>query len=133
VYREAFLGEKVTEMGQIILIFHVLFALALIGLVLLQKGKGASMGAAFGSGASQTVFGSRGSIGFLMKLTLLCGGLFFASSLWLTYIAAHRTKESPSQGLLGQAEQISQKTANSTKKIKPNTIIKKKVSGGKKR
>jgi preprotein translocase subunit SecG len=120
-------------MGQIILIFHILFALALIGLVLLQKGKGASMGVAFGSGASQTVFGSRGSIGFLMKLTLLCAGLFFATSIWLTYIAAHRAKETPSNGLLSQVEQISKKTANSTKQIKPNTVIKKKVNQGKKR
>lgn len=120
-------------MGQIILIFHVLFALALVGLVLLQKGKGASMGVAFGSGASQTVFGSRGSIGFLMKLTLLFAGLFFATSLWLTYIAAHRIKEAPSQGLLGRAEQISKKAANATKKIKSNTVIKKKVNRGKKR
>ena len=54
-------------MTQILLILHLLFAVTLIGLVLLQKGKGASMGVAFGSGASQTVFGSKGSIGFLLK------------------------------------------------------------------
>lgn len=94
-------------MEQIILILHILFALALIGLVLLQKGKGANMGAAFGSGASQTVFGSRGSIGFLMKLTLLFAALFFATSIWLTYIAAHRTHQSQTQTLLSQVEQVS--------------------------
>ncbi|MGD9152504.1 MAG: preprotein translocase subunit SecG [Gammaproteobacteria bacterium] len=112
-------------MEQIILVFHVLFAVALIGLVLLQKGKGASMGAAFGSGASQTVFGSRGSIGFLMKLTLLFAALFFATSIWLTYLAAHRAKESPSQGLLSQVEQISKSTKKPAKKIKTNTVLKK--------
>ncbi|MGD9108532.1 MAG: preprotein translocase subunit SecG [Gammaproteobacteria bacterium] len=113
-------------MEQVILIFHVVFAVALIGLVLLQKGKGASMGAAFGSGASQTVFGSRGSIGFLMKLTLLFAALFFATSIWLTYLAAHRAKESPSQGLLSQVKQISQSTNKKPAvKVKSKVVIKK--------
>lgn len=78
---------------QIILIFHVLIAIFLIALVLLQQGKGATAGAAFGSGASGTVFGSRGSKGFLYKLT---GGLaiaFFATSIILTYLAAHNAKD----------------------------------------
>lgn len=78
---------------QIILIFHVLIAICLIALVLLQQGKGATAGAAFGSGASGTVFGSRGSRGFLYKLT---GGLaiaFFATSIMLTYLAAHNAKD----------------------------------------
>lgn len=119
-------------MEQIILIFHVLFAVALIGLVLLQKGKGASMGAAFGSGASQTVFGSRGSIGFLMKITLLFAAFFFATSIWLTYIAAHRVKESPTQGLLSQVEQISKSTKKPAVTIKTNAVIKKKVGNQKK-
>jgi len=118
-------------MEQIILIFHILFAAALVGLVLLQKGKGAGMGAAFGSGASQTVFGSRGSIGFLMKLTLLFAALFFATSIWLTYIAAHRVKQTSTQGLLGQVEQISRRSAKSAKQKKANSvIIKKKSSAG---
>jgi len=118
-------------MEQIILIFHVLFAAALIGLVLLQKGKGAGMGAAFGSGASQTVFGSRGSISFLMKLTLFFAALFFTTSIWMTYLAAHHAKEAPSQGLLSQVEQIS-KSVQSVKKAKSNTVIKKKVDNQKK-
>jgi len=78
---------------QIVLIFHVLIAIFLIALVLLQQGKGATAGAAFGSGASGTVFGSRGSKGFLYKLT---GGLaigFFATSIILTYLAAHNAKD----------------------------------------
>lgn len=77
---------------QIILIFHVLIAICLIALVLVQQGKGATAGVAFGSGASNTVFGSRGSRGFLYKLT---GGIaiaFFATSIILTYLAAHNVK-----------------------------------------
>lgn len=64
-------------MYQIILIFHVLAAIFLIALVLLQQGKGATIGAAFGSGASQTVFGSRGSGSFLMRLTIGIVIVFF--------------------------------------------------------
>lgn len=76
-------------MYQIILMIHVLIAVAIIGLVLIQHGKGADVGAAFGSGASGTVFGSQGSGGFLFKLT---GGLalaFFATSLTLGYIVSN--------------------------------------------
>ncbi|NCX93634.1 MAG: preprotein translocase subunit SecG [Gammaproteobacteria bacterium] len=75
-------------MLQIVLMFHVLIALSIIALVLLQQGKGASMGAAFGSGASNTLFGSRGPASFLMKLT---GGLvllFFVTSITLGHLAA---------------------------------------------
>jgi preprotein translocase subunit SecG len=75
-------------MYQIVLSIHVLIAVALIALVLLQQGKGASMGAAFGAGASQTVFGSQGSASFLMKITALLAVLFFITSLGLGYLAA---------------------------------------------
>ncbi|MBA2657527.1 MAG: preprotein translocase subunit SecG [Tatlockia sp.] len=75
-------------MYQLILTIHVLVALALIGLVLIQHGKGADIGAAFGSGASGTVFGSQGTGSFLFKLT---GGLamtFFITSLTLSYMVS---------------------------------------------
>jgi preprotein translocase subunit SecG len=75
-------------MYQIVLSIHVLIAVALIALVLLQQGKGASMGAAFGAGASQTVFGSQGSASFLMKITAVLAVLFFITSLSLGYLAA---------------------------------------------
>jgi preprotein translocase subunit SecG len=124
---------------QLILIFHVLFAVALIGLVLLQKGKGAGMGAAFGSGASQTVFGSKGSIGFLMKLTLFIAALFFATSIGLTYLAAHQTKTSQTEGVLTNVEQISkqfpdkqQQTNQKAKAKKPVVVNKKLDKSGKK-
>lgn len=76
-----------------VLIIHVVLALTVIGLVLLQHGKGADAGAAFGSGASSTVFGARGSGSFLTRMTTLCAALFFATSLGLAVMAAHRSGE----------------------------------------
>jgi len=70
----------------------VLLAVALIALVLLQHGKGADAGAAFGSGASATVFGAQGSASFLTKMTAWLAAAFFANSLALAYMAAHRPK-----------------------------------------
>lgn len=81
-------------MQQILLILHVLIALSLIGLVLIQHGKGADIGAAFGSGASNTVFGSQGSSSFLFKITGLLAALFFATSLTLGYMASQQAKHS---------------------------------------
>ncbi len=86
-------------MWQIVLMIHVLIAVALIGLVLLQHGKGADIGAAFGSGASQTLFGSQGSGSFLSKITLLLAACFFATSLILGHIASHSMKNN--QQLIG--------------------------------
>lgn len=83
-------------MIQLILIFHVMVAIALVALVLIQQGKGASMGAAFGSGASSTVFGSRGSGGFLFKLTASLAILFFATSLGLTIYASNQASQASS-------------------------------------
>ena len=79
-------------MQQIILMVHVLVSLALIGLVLIQHGKGADMGAALGAGASQTVFGSQGSTSFLMKITAILAAVFFATSLTLGYMATQDYK-----------------------------------------
>ena len=77
---------------QLLLVIHMLICLGLIGLVLIQHGKGADVGAAFGSGASGTVFGSRGSGSFLFKITGCFAIIFFASSLYLGYLASHQGK-----------------------------------------
>ena len=69
-----------------ILGFHVLLALMIIGLVLLQRGKGAEAGAGFGSGASGTVFGARGTSTLFSKLTAVFAACFFATSLLLAYL-----------------------------------------------
>jgi preprotein translocase subunit SecG len=68
---------------------HVLLALMIIGLVLLQRGKGAEAGAGFGSGASGTVFGARGTSTLFSKLTAVFAGLFFVTSLTLAYLGSH--------------------------------------------
>ncbi len=78
-------------MLSIVLAVHVLLAIAVITLVLLQHGKGADAGAAFGSGASATVFGARGSASFLVKLTTMFATLFFVTSIGLAYLAAQRS------------------------------------------
>jgi preprotein translocase subunit SecG len=75
---------------QILLVVHVLLSATIIGLVLLQRGKGADAGAGFGSGASGTVFGARGSATFFSKTTAVVATLFFITSLWLAYLASHR-------------------------------------------
>jgi preprotein translocase subunit SecG len=79
-------------MQQIILIIHVLVSIGLIALVLLQHGKGADVGAAFGSGASNTMFGSAGSTPFLVKVTGILAGIFFLTSLSLTYLVSSHAK-----------------------------------------
>ena len=80
-------------MESIILIVHVLLALAVIGLVLLQHGKGADAGASFGAGASQTVFGSQGSGNFLTRTTAILATLFFVTSFALAVYAKQRAAE----------------------------------------
>ena len=70
---------------------HVVVAAALIGFVLLQHGKGADMGAAFGSGSSGSLFGAAGSANFLSRTTAVLATIFFLSSLGLTYLASNRT------------------------------------------
>jgi preprotein translocase subunit SecG len=73
------------------LIAHTLIALLIIVLVLLQRGKGADAGAAFGAGASGTVFGARGSSSFFSRATAVCATLFFVSSLGLAYLSSQAT------------------------------------------
>jgi preprotein translocase subunit SecG len=79
-------------MHTLLLIIHVLLATSLIVLVLIQHGKGADAGAAFGSGASATVFGSRGSASFLTRATAVLAALFFVTSLSLAYLAGQTTQ-----------------------------------------
>lgn len=77
-------------MYQIIIIIHILLSLSIIGLVLIQRGKGAEMGAGFGGGgASQSVFGSSGSSSFLTRMTAWLAAAFFVSCIVLNYVAVH--------------------------------------------
>ena len=93
-------------MYTVAILLHVLACIGLILIVLLQRGKGADLGAAFG-GSSQTVFGSRGAGGFLTKLTTIVAVLFMFTCLGLAYISSHRVQATvmggaePSQAVEG--------------------------------
>jgi preprotein translocase subunit SecG len=76
----------------LILTVHVLVALGIIFLVLLQHGKGADMGAAFGGGSSGSLFGATGSANFLSRTTAALAVVFFLTSLGLAYVATHKPK-----------------------------------------
>lgn len=75
-----------------VLLIHILAAIGVIGLVLVQHGKGADMGAAFGSGASGSLFGATGSANFLSRTTAVLAAVFFVTSLSLAYIASNKPK-----------------------------------------
>lgn len=91
-------------MGQIILVIHVAVAVVMVALILLQHGKGADAGAAFGSGASSTVFGARGSASFLTKATALLAATFFITSLTLAMIASRQAGPVSVVDRVGDAE-----------------------------
>ena len=76
----------------VILVMHVVVALAVIGLVLLQHGKGADMGSGFGGGSSGSLFGASGSANFLSRATAVLATVFFLTSLGLAYLATHKPK-----------------------------------------
>lgn len=78
----------------VIVVIQVLAALTIIGLVLLQHGKGADMGAAFGSGASGSLFGATGSSNFLSKSTGVAAAVFFVATLGLTFVGNHHVSQS---------------------------------------
>lgn len=80
-------------MYEILLVVYLVVALLLIGLVLIQQGKGADMGASFGAGASNTVFGSGGSGNFLTRATAIMAVLFFGISLTLGVLSSNQEKE----------------------------------------
>lgn len=81
-------------MSTLLIIIHVIVCFALIMIVLLQTGKGADMGAAFGGGASQTLFGSTGASTFLSKATTVAAVVFMLTALALAYISTHKTESS---------------------------------------
>lgn len=74
-------------MDSVLLVVHVIIALAIVGLIMLQQGKGAEMGASFGGGSSQTVFGAAGSGNFFSRMTAILVAVFFATSLVLAVMS----------------------------------------------
>lgn len=93
-------------MYTILVIVEVLVAVGLVGLILLQHGKGADAGAAFGSGASGTVFGSRGSANFLSRATAALATVFFATSLALAYLV-HGQRDTAGGSVVDRVQQAS--------------------------
>lgn len=89
--------EKMLE--TVVVVFHLLGALGVVALVLLQQGKGADAGASFGAGASNTVFGSQGSSTFLSKFTAILAAAFFMTSLGLGYFAKEKAQQLTQVGL----------------------------------
>ncbi|WP_330924124.1 preprotein translocase subunit SecG [Candidatus Sororendozoicomonas aggregata] len=92
-------------METIVLIIHVLVAAAVIGLILIQQGKGAEAGASFGAGASQTVFGSQGSASFLSRTTAALATLFFLTSFGLAMMARDKVDVVRNAGVPVEVEQ----------------------------
>jgi preprotein translocase subunit SecG len=90
-------------MEKIVLVIHVLAALGVIGLVLLQHGKGADMGASFGSGASGSLFGVSGSANFMSRATAVFVLIFFCTSLTLAYMASHKEGGSVIKAIAAQS------------------------------
>ena len=83
----------------IVILVHVLIAIAITGLILIQHGKGADAGAGFGAGASSTVFGAGGPGSFLVKLTAFVAVLFFVTSFSLAFFAKERSSEGLDSGI----------------------------------
>ncbi|WOT06005.1 preprotein translocase subunit SecG [Shewanella youngdeokensis] len=102
-------------MYEVLMVVYLLVALGLIGLILIQQGKGADMGASFGSGASGTLFGSSGSGNFLTRSTAILAIAFFALSLAIGNLSANHTKAEDSWNDLGteaaQAVEVSTEQA----------------------
>ena len=92
----------------VLFVVQILVAIALCGLILLQHGKGADMGAAFGSGSSGSLFGASGSANFLSRTTGALAAVFFVTSLGLTYLSTNKTE---SGGVMEKATQVKSKPA----------------------
>src|SRR5690554_7934150 len=90
----------------LVVIVHLLVAIALVGLILIQQGKGAETGASFGAGASGTVFGSQGSATFLSRLTAALATVFFLTSLGLAYYASHKIGRASCRERVSSSERV---------------------------
>ena len=104
----------------LIVVLQVLSALTIIGLVLVQHGKGADMGAAFGSGASGSLFGASGSSNFLSKSTAIAAAIFFSATLALAYFGTSRPAANVGVGVMERASTTA--PANNAGNAVPNTV-----------
>ncbi len=104
-------------MQTLIVVVHVIVAIVIVGLVLLQQGKGADAGASFGAGASQTVFGASGSGSFLVKATTIAATIFFVTSLSLAIFAKNQSGISATTGIPVVNPEILEATTNTTSDV----------------
>jgi preprotein translocase subunit SecG len=104
----------------VVVMIQILAALVMIGLVLVQHGKGADMGASFGSGASGSLFGATGSANFLSRSTAVCAAVFFVCTLALAYLSNDRAR--PSTGSVLDRPSASAPAASGAAQI-PNTQV----------
>lgn len=102
--------ETMETVHTLLFVLQVLVAVALIGIILVQHGKGADAGAAFGSGSSATVFGSQGSGNFMTKTTTILAVIFLSNSLFLAHLATQNLAE-PATSLLDQPEVVIEQEA----------------------
>ncbi|QGU32264.1 preprotein translocase subunit SecG [Thermochromatium tepidum] len=109
-------------MQTILTVLQVFLSLGLIGLVLIQHGRGADAGAAFGSGASATVFGAQGSGSFLTRLTAILATLFFLTSMALAYYAAQASKPTGLMDKIGEAVVVPNAAVDSAT-MSPNSDV----------
>jgi preprotein translocase subunit SecG len=103
----------------VLIVTHVLVALAIIGLVLLQHGKGADMGSGFGGGASGSLFGATGSANFLSRTTAILATIFFLLSLALAYVATKKPVETGGGGVMDAVRKQQQETKPPAEDVKP--------------
>ena len=103
----------------VLIVAHVLVALAIIGLVLLQHGKGADMGSGFGGGASGSLFGATGSANFLSRTTAILATIFFLLSLALAYVATKKPVETGGGGVMDAVRKQEQETKPPADDAKP--------------
>ena len=108
-------------MENLVWVIHLLAAAGVIGLVLLQHGKGADMGAAFGSGTSGSLFGVSGSANFLSRTTAVFVAVFFTTSLTLAYLSSHRAGHSSVIELQKKMAVMPGKTQETSKPAQPST------------
>jgi preprotein translocase subunit SecG len=108
-------------MEKIILIVHLLTALAIIGMILLQQGKGAEAGASFGSGASQTVLGSAGGWNFFSKATGILATVFFVTSFGLAVIAKNTAKVG--DAILPELEAVQQSLESAVPEVEATAAV----------
>ena len=108
-----------------LLAIHVIAAVAILVLVLLQHGKGADMGASFGTGSAGSVFGAAGSANFLSRATGIAATIFFVTSVALTYVGAHRSASSGSllQGASPEPAKTEQTTPAAVLPAQPKSDI----------